>query len=97
LIILLAAIASKLLGCGFGAFQTGKADAIRIGVGMIPRGEVGMVVAQIGLAMAVVSDRVFGVVVFMSVMTTIIAPPLLNWAYKGVKAETPAQEVFRIG
>ena len=97
IVILIAAVASKFIGCGLGAIKTGKADAIRIGIGMIPRGEVGMVVAQIGLAMAVISESIFGVVVFMSVMTTVIAPPLLNWAYRDVKAETSEEETFRIG
>src|SRR6185436_5573030 len=45
-VILLAAIVSKFIGCGLGAWGLGKADALRVGVGMIPRGEVGMVVAQ---------------------------------------------------
>jgi Kef-type K+ transport system membrane component KefB len=56
-----------------------------------------MVVAQIGLAMAVISERLFGVVVFMSVMTTIIAPPLLNWAYRDVKIKPRGEEQYRIG
>ena len=97
-VILIAAVASKLIGCGLGAIRSGKADALRIGIGMIPRGEVGMVVAQIGLAMAVISESLFGVVVFMSVMTTIIAPPLLNWAYRDVKAlEAGGEQKYRIG
>ncbi|MGH9631300.1 MAG: cation:proton antiporter, partial [Bryobacteraceae bacterium] len=47
-VILVAAALSKLIGCGLGALRAGRANALRIGVGMIPRGEVGMVVAQIG-------------------------------------------------
>jgi Kef-type K+ transport system membrane component KefB len=97
IVILAAAIVSKLFGCGLGALRMGKADAFRIGVGMVPRGEVGMVVAQLGLAMAIVTEGVFGVVVFMSVMTTIIAPPLLALAYKGVTGGPPAEERIRIG
>ncbi len=96
LVILIAAVVSKLLGCGLAAIRSGRADAIRVGVGMIPRGEVGMVVAQIGLAMAAISSRVFGVVVFMAIMTTILAPPLLAWAFKGVKPKE-AGEFYRIG
>jgi Kef-type K+ transport system membrane component KefB len=95
-VIFVAAVVSKLFGCGLAAIKHGRADALRIGVGMVPRGEVGMVVAQIGLAMAVISARVFGVVVFMSVMTTIIAPPLLAWAYKDIRAEK-SSEMYRIG
>jgi len=98
LVILLAAILSKFVGCGVGALRLGRADAIRIGVGMIPRGEVGMVVAQIGLGLGAIAQHVYGVVVFMSVATTMVAPPLLSLAYKGlIKPEAPKEEIFRLG
>ena len=53
---LIAAVVSKFIGCGLGALGLGKAKALRIGVGMIPRGEVGMIVAQIGLAYGILSE-----------------------------------------
>ena len=81
-IILAAAIASKLIGCGLGAIRMGWENALRIGVGMAPRGEVGMVVAQIGLGLGVIPGNVYGVVVFMSVLTTMFAPPMLNLAFR---------------
>jgi Kef-type K+ transport system membrane component KefB len=81
-IILIVAILTKVLGCGFGAYKLGRKDAVRVGVGMIPRGEVGMVVAQIGLSLGVIAQGIYGVVVFMSVATTLVAPPLLTWAYR---------------
>ena len=59
----------------------GRRQATQVGVGMIPRGEVGIVVAQIGLALAAVSDAVYGVVLAMSVITTIAAPPLIKAAF----------------
>lgn len=77
-----AAVASKFIGAGAAALRMGTRDAVRVGVGMIPRGEVGVVVAQIGLAMGVVENRVYGIVVFMSVATTLIAPPLLTLAFR---------------
>jgi Kef-type K+ transport system membrane component KefB len=83
LVVLIAAVASKLIGCGLGAYRLGWADATRVGVGMIPRGEVGMVVAQIGLGMRVIPPAIYGIVVIMSIATTIIAPPLLKLAYRG--------------
>ena len=64
----------------------GRRDALRVGVGMIPRGEVGMVVAQIGLRMGVMAEAVYGIIVFMSVATTLIAPPLLKLAFRGEEA-----------
>jgi Kef-type K+ transport system membrane component KefB len=64
----------------------------RIGVGMIPRGEVGMVVAQIGFSMGVVDKPVYAVAVFMAVATTIVAPPLLKAAYRGETPVLPEEE-----
>lgn len=81
-VVLLAAVVSKLLGCGAGALRLGLRDAVRIGFGMVPRGEVGMVVAQLGLAMGAVSKPIYGVVVFTALATTLVAPPLLSLAYR---------------
>ena len=53
----------------------------RIGIGMAPRGEVGMVVAQMGLSMGVIGPKLYGVVVFAALATTLAAPPLLNLVY----------------
>jgi len=100
ILILAAAVVSKFIGCGLGAWGLGKVEALRVGVGMIPRGEVGMVVAQIGLGFGIISQNVYGIVVFMSVATTIVAPPLIKLAYKGLlessQAEVP-EEAFRLG
>jgi Kef-type K+ transport system membrane component KefB len=90
ILVVVVAVLSKLVGCGLGAWSLGRTDAIRVGVGMVPRGEVGMVVAQIGLGMGVISQSIYGVAVFMAVVTTMVAPPLLKWAYKGAKAEEAA-------
>lgn len=95
-LIVLAAVVSKFLGCGLAALSLGKRDAIRIGVGMIPRGEVGMVVAQLGLTLGAISREIYGVVVFMAVATTIIAPPLLNAAFKDCEPDAP-QETYQLG
>jgi len=86
-IILAAAVASKWVGCGLGAVSLGWKDASRIGAGMVPRGEVGMVVAQVGLKAGAITQPVYGVAVFMAVMTTVLAPPVLNFLYKDVPAE----------
>jgi Kef-type K+ transport system membrane component KefB len=96
LVILVAAVASKWIGCGLGALPLGWPDAMRVGVGMVPRGEVGMVVAQIGLSMGVVEKPVYGVVVFMAVATTLAAPPLLKFFYRGVQEAVP-EERFQLG
>jgi Kef-type K+ transport system membrane component KefB len=99
LVILAAAALSKFIGCGLGALSLGKADALRIGVGMIPRGEVGMVVAQIGLGFGILSRSSYGVVVFMSVATTIVAPMLIKIVYGAVEKAPSLQEeeAFHVG
>ncbi len=100
-VILAAAVLSKFIGCGLGALGLGKAEALRVGIGMIPRGEVGMVVAQIGLGFGILSRSSYGVVVFMSVATTMVAPPFIQAAYRrpatAAVAESEEEEVLRLG
>ncbi|MBK5294641.1 MAG: cation:proton antiporter [Acidobacteriia bacterium] len=96
-LVLLAAMFSKFIGCGLGAYRLGWADAARVGVGMIPRGEVGMVVAQIGQSLGVIGEHVYAVVVLMSVATTLVAPPLLKVAFRGLAKPSEAEERFGIG
>ena len=97
-VIILAAVASKFFACGALALRMGRADAIRVGVGMVPRGEVGMVVAQIGLNMQVMAPSIYGVIVAMSVATTLIAPPLLKLAFRAeMPTRGPEEEIIRVG
>lgn len=77
LVVTILAVLSKLAGCGLAAWPLGKKKAAQIGMGMVPRGEVGVVVAQIGLSLNAVDAAAYGVVLFMAVATTLIAPPFL--------------------
>jgi Kef-type K+ transport system membrane component KefB len=95
LVLLVAAILSKLIGCGLGAARLGWTSMLRVGAGMVPRGEVGMVVAQIGLGLGVIGKPVYAVVVFIAVATTIAAPPLLSFAFRGA-AHTAGEERFSL-
>jgi Kef-type K+ transport system membrane component KefB len=81
------AVATKFVGCGLGALELGTRQAMRIGAGMIPRGEVGIVVAQAGLRLGVIGERLFAVVLFMAVATTMIAPPLIRLLFRGRPAD----------
>ena len=72
------AIATKFAGSWLGARSLGTAGAAFVGVGMVPRGEVGIIVAGIGAATGVVGDELFAVVVGMAVATTLVVPPLLR-------------------
>jgi Kef-type K+ transport system membrane component KefB len=95
-VILAAAIVSKLIGCGAGAWALGRVEMMRVGLGMVPRGEVGMIVAQIGLSMGIIEKSVYGVVVFMAVATTLVTPLLVKYAFRGAARQEP-EEQFQLG
>ncbi len=95
-VILAAAVVSKLIGCGLAVAPLGWVTMLRVGTGMVPRGEVGMVVAQLGLSMGVIPKPVYAVVVFMAIATTLIAPPLITLAFRGAKREVPIED-FQLG
>ncbi len=82
------AILSKFVGCGIPAFLFGfnRVGSWRIAVGMLPRGEVALIIAGIGLVSGVIDKQVFGVTIFMTIITTIIAPILLSPAFKSDKS-----------
>lgn len=84
-VITLAAVASKYAGAYAGARGLGPAGARVAAIGMVPRGEVGIIVAQIGLVAGAFDDRLFAVVVMMSILTTLMAPPLLRKAATGLE------------
>ncbi len=79
-LILTVAILGKVLGCGLGAWVNGYTgrDSLAVGVGMIPRGEVGLITASIGWGAALVSSQVYSLVVVLVLVTTLITPILLR-------------------
>jgi Kef-type K+ transport system membrane component KefB len=91
-LVTIVALLTKLIGCGAGARHLGWRQAAQVGVGMMPRGEVGIVVAQIGLSMGVINDALFGVVLFMAVATTLIAPPLLRPLFREREPDRVSRE-----
>jgi Kef-type K+ transport system membrane component KefB len=76
--ITIAAVITKFVGCGLGAWGMSRREMAQVGIGMVPRGEVGIVVAQIGLGLGVIEQSFFGAVLFMAVATTLIAPPFIK-------------------
>ena len=91
------AIVSKLIGGFLGALSLGRRGALIVGVGMIPRGEVGVVIASLGLAAGVFSNRIYAVIVAMSLLTSIVTPPVLAVLLRKagdepVVAATPADD-----
>ena len=85
-LITVIALLTKWLGCGLAAMSLGWRRAAQVGVGMSPRGEFCVVVVQIGLGLAVIDDVLYGVVLFMVVATTLIAPPILKYLFSNEDA-----------
>ena len=77
------AVVSKLLGSAIGTWGLGWRAALQTGVGMVPRGEVGIVVGTLGLALGVINQNLYGVILGVSIVTTLIAPPLLGIVFRG--------------
>ncbi len=82
------AIIGKLVGCGLGARSLGRHSALIVGVGMVPRGEVGVIVASLGQQAGVFSERIYAIIIAMSLLTSILAPPVLG----SLLAKTPSPE-----
>jgi hypothetical protein len=84
------AVLAKIIGCGIPAFalKFNSLGALRIGLGMVPRGEVALIIAGIGLSYGILDNTVFGVGIMMTLLTTLIAPPLLNLSLKSDKTGT---------
>lgn len=83
-ILVIVAILTKVIGCGLGAKLCGYQNyqAKRIGVGMISRGEVALIVASKGSALGLLGSALFGPIVLVVVITTIITPILLKIVFK---------------
>ena len=83
-VIVLVAILTKVVGCGVTALACRESvpTSLRIGAGMVGRGEIALVVASIGLKAGLVNQSIFSIAIVMTVATTIAAPLLLKAAYR---------------
>ena len=92
-IIIVVAIVSKLAGCGLPAiiFLRNKSKAMKVGIGMISRGEVGLIVAGIGVTSGALSSNIYTTVIIMVAVTTLITPVWLKKAYGQDKPDTVAE------
>lgn len=75
--VTLVAVATKIVGCGLPALPLGRRGALLVGVGMVPRGEIGFIVASLGLAAGILDADLYSVVIGMSILTTVLTPPVL--------------------
>ena len=89
IVISVVAIVSKFVGSGLGAFIAGEGvtSSVQIGTGMISRGEVGLIVASVGLASGLIDVSLFSVMVLMVLITTLVTPVLLKLVFAGRKEE----------
>ncbi len=88
IVISLLAIVSKVVGCGLPMLGEGFSSAVKVGIGMMPRGEIALIVALIGLQMNSISQQGYAVVIFMAGVTTVLAPPLLRYLFRHVEPGT---------
>jgi len=88
LIITVAAIVGKIIGSGLGA-RLGKfswIESLQLGIGMVSRGEVGLIVATVGLQENLLSAELYSSIVGMVLITTLITPPLLRASFTNSKS-----------
>ena len=83
-LVIVIAVITKLVGCGLPAwmFLKNKQQARRVGIGMISRGEVGLIVAGVGLTSGVLTSNVYSTIVIMVAVTTLITPIWLKLEYR---------------
>ncbi len=92
------AVAAKIIGCAVPAMflKFNALGALRIGAGMIPRGEVALIIAGIGMANGILDPDMFGAAIIMTLFTTVLAPPLLSvfisMPGKGVTMDRPSDD-----
>lgn len=88
--LLILAILTKIVGCGIGAklCKYENIQSLRIGIGMISRGEVALIVASKGMKVGLMKEEFFGPIIIMVVLTTVVTPIFLKFAFKD-RAQDP--------
>lgn len=98
-LLLVVAVATKVVGCGLGAkiCKFSNEESLQIGVGMVSRGEVALIVASKGASIGLMSNAIFGPIVIMVVATTILTPILLKLVFKADKPQTNVESGLAAG
>lgn len=83
-ILSIVAILTKILGAGLGARIAGftNRESLQLGVGMMSRGEVGLIAASVGIAEGVISQTIFSTIVGVVIITTLLTPPMLRFLFR---------------
>jgi Kef-type K+ transport system membrane component KefB len=80
LVLAVMGVLTKLIGGIVGSWRLGKWNSVVVGLGMSPRGEVGIVVAALGLSLTLISQEIYAVLLAAVILTTLVAPVMLQWA-----------------
>jgi len=92
-----AAVLGKVLGSGLPALAVGfnTTGALRIGLGMLPRGEVALIIAGVGLSAGIINGEIFGVAIMMTIITALLAPLLLKPSFLH-KSEGAGEKIRKV-
>jgi Kef-type K+ transport system membrane component KefB len=85
-VVTILALLGKLVGSGLGALPLGRKAALIVGTGMVPRGEVGIIIASLGQQAGIFTSQMYAIIIGMSLLTAVIAPPVLELLLKGRSA-----------
>jgi Kef-type K+ transport system membrane component KefB len=94
LVMVVVAVVSKVFGAGAGARLAGFSwlESLQFGVGMMSRGEVGLIVASVGISQGLISQGTFAAIVGVVIITTLLTPPLLRLLFNRPARVTGAKE-----
>ncbi|HEX2916611.1 MAG TPA: cation:proton antiporter [Chloroflexia bacterium] len=94
IVISLLAIFSKVVGCFLGAWlgRLKRSESFLVGVGMISRGEVALVIASLGISVGYIDNKIFSIIIFVTILTTVITPLLLKLSYTVIEGRSAAQK-----
>ena len=87
--VIFLAVISKIIGCGLAVIKQGRRTWLKVGVGMVPRGEVGVIIGLLGLSLGAISEDLYSVIILMSMVTTFIAPFLIKIAFRDMTPMIP--------
>ncbi|HEY4052931.1 MAG TPA: cation:proton antiporter [Terriglobales bacterium] len=92
-VISILAIVSKVIGCGLPLIGQGWRSVLQVGIGMMPRGEVALIVALVGYQSHIVTQSTYAIVVVMTAVTTILAPPSLRYVFRDEIRQTHEESI----
>ncbi len=94
LVMTILAVVGKIVGSGFGALLGGlsRREALQMGIGMMSRGEVGLIVATVGITQNIIDQNIFSAVVGVVIVTTLLTPPLLRLSFQHPRKARPVQQ-----